>query len=192
MEMICDHWKTCKNEGCEYRKPQDSSFFNNTLLKPPKFFNCGYYAGKCISDYGNTQPVQAILYTPDPTPEYEVIKPVSVRAIIEVQGKGCDEFWSILSSFHVEVNRPHLEEEIPQDMVISFAVNHPKVIDWLINHGFIRVKEEALKPCPFKSCGGEGKLEIGLASYWIRCKICASVGPKGKTETEARQRWNER
>lgn len=50
-----------------------------------------------------------------------------------------------------------------------------------------------VKPCPF--CGGTSMIanpEAGRRNCQLLCDTCGALGPNGKTEAEAAERWNGR
>jgi hypothetical protein len=173
MKYICDHAEECTYSNGTCRKFPSG---NSVWAKGTTVY-CGIIH-KDVTLIPYVEPEKE----PTPAPEYEVIKPVSIRAIIEAQGKGCDEFWNELSVFHANV-WPSLSGSIPNDKILNYISTNPKALNWLLSHGFIREKVEELRLCPFCK---------GIDIFQTHCNTCLAYGPSGSTESEARRKWNDR
>lgn len=186
-KMICEHWKTCQNrEGCDVGMPHDKGW-PCLLIGPCERTGMSY---NCIP------------YKEEKAVEYELVKPISIRALIEAQEDlKCEEFWQELDGFLNYVIQRHFQHSLLttpfEGLLVEYISDKPKVRDWLIRKGFLREKEEELKPCPL--CKSTDIKELGPyrkgEKYFmqIKCMKCGiSLEVEGISSHQVRQKWNER
>ena len=184
MKYICPKTKECKDKdkrSCTHRSPHE-------------------YETTC--DFGGHTCPKCVIYAPPPAPpttptltsKYDVVKPISIRTMIEAQDEAqdklSDEFWSIISMFHLKVGKPTLGIIISNVKVLYLVSKDEKLCNWFLTHGFIQERIKILSSCPF--CGSNRNSLAGNSDvdFWITCDDCKAVGPHASTPTGAYVRWN--
>ena len=170
----------------------------------PKAKECGRKCGHEVPHspidccrYGWDRCSPCVPYTPTQAPEYGLLKPVSIKTLDEA-GMPTPILWhfafvAIARGYGVRYGFDFLSI----DETLDCASQVHQCLDWLIDHGFIRVKEEPLKPCPWSNDGKHKAPDLQVIrwldkKYYVECGSCHVLACPSVTEADARQKWNNR
>lgn len=139
---------------------------------------------------------------PYPTPpakpvEYELLKPISIKLLEEAgfPEQELHRFTFLYLQHHPNISKFFYAEILLGDLLVN-AFQCEGGIQFLLDKGFIRVKEEALKVCPWCKETRDLVVRIDVVPpevlYRVNCDSCRITGPPGRTPTEARLRYNDR
>ena len=176
MQVKCPKAEECKSEFCPHVKLHEYDSRNCSAVK----------------DCPDCVPHTSTLTTKS---EYEVIKPVSIK-ILKEAGMPRFKLWrftynaiergyTIFDSLHLNIVE-----------ILACASQIHGCLDWLLNYGFIREKEEQLKPCP--KCGSTNLLLLGpctkggIRSMDITCGCGIVFTVQTEDASYATRIWNER
>jgi len=182
---ICDHAETCKNKDIVWcSKPFDGSFRGGFV-----------YSDTLCSLHCAPVKVKPIPYHPKetPMPEYELIKPVLIKALEEAgfPERELHRFaFLYLKRFW---NLPYLEA-LNTVAVIEIASQCEGMTAFLKDKGFIREREPELKPCPF--CGSHDvhveDVQTAKDLMCVKCQTCWAKSAFLGTRAKVIAKWNTR
>ena len=121
--------------------------------------------------------------------EYKWIKEPTMFKILRTQegAMRCDEWNYYFCQFAWHMTRQNHEKSGYPDN--QFLDNHPKIIMWFQENGFLEY-EPKLEPCCY--CGFNPKITECLNSERkVACPNCYATGPMKTTSDKAIREWNE-
>lgn len=143
---------------------------------------------------------KAIPYSKEDPMDYELVKPVSLKALEEAGAceRELHRFAFLLLKNSLETSWGHTSwgysDTIHIDYVLRIASQCQTGIQFLQEHGFIKHKEPELKPCPF--CGSKNIHVYAKNSdgYWymVECSSCGSRSASHHDKKSAIETWNKR
>ena len=121
--------------------------------------------------------------------EYKWIKDPTMFKILRTQegSMRCDEWNHYFCKFAWHMTRQNQEKYGYPDT--KFLDNHPQIVKWLQENGFLEYKLE-LEPCCY--CGFNPKITSCLGQERkVFCPNCRAAGPRKATNARATLEWNE-